>query len=140
VLKRGKAHPPPCPRQSIFGAYRQPEDAVQHGLSQRCLSRQQAGSRRRAGQLTLQKKPAKSESCTSGGLTSVVIRSAPACFRLGEATVGCEHPHLNGLLVISVSVSTDSGTRWDEMVYGAQCDSRYITEMKTLWHVVLLAL
>ena len=41
---------------------------------------------RRAGQLTYQKKPAKLESCTTGGPTSVVTRSAPAHFRLGEAT------------------------------------------------------
>ena len=38
-------------------------------------------------QLTHQKKPAKLESCTAGGPTSVATRSAPACFRLGEATI-----------------------------------------------------
>jgi hypothetical protein len=44
-----------------------------------------AGSRI-SGQLTLHKKPAKSESCTAGGPTSVATRSVPALFRLGEAT------------------------------------------------------
>ena len=48
------------------------------------VSQQAAGSQRRAGQLINQKKPAKSESCTIGGPTSVVTRSAPACFRLGR--------------------------------------------------------
>jgi hypothetical protein len=49
------------------------------------VSQQAAGYQRRAGQLTHQK-PAKSESCTTGGPTSVVTRSAPASFRLGEVT------------------------------------------------------
>ena len=45
-----------------------------------------AGSRI-SGQLTLQKKPAKSESCTAGGPTSVATRSASASLRMREATI-----------------------------------------------------
>ena len=56
------------------------------GMSQEDRFSLSAGSRR-AGQLSLQKKPAKSESCTAGGPTSVRTRSAQARFRLGEATI-----------------------------------------------------
>jgi hypothetical protein len=52
-----------------------------------CLKDVSAGSRRRVGQLTLQKKPAKLENYIAGGPTSVVTRSASAHFRLGEATI-----------------------------------------------------
>jgi hypothetical protein len=56
-------------------------------LIQECLRRtgsasQVAASERRAGQVTLQRESAKSESCMAGGPTS---RSAQAHFRLGEA-------------------------------------------------------
>jgi hypothetical protein len=55
------------------------------GMSQEDRLSLSAGSRI-SGQLTLQKKPAKWESCTAGGPTSVVTRSASDRFRLGEAT------------------------------------------------------
>jgi hypothetical protein len=55
------------------------------GMSQEDRFSLSAGSRK-ARQLSLQKKPAKSESCTAGDPTSGVTKSAPAHFRLGEAT------------------------------------------------------
>jgi hypothetical protein len=53
-----------------------------------CLFRNVSGRQVQplSGQLSLQKEPAKLESCTAGGPTSVVTRSVLACFRLGEAT------------------------------------------------------
>jgi hypothetical protein len=66
--------------------------------------RQVATFQRRARQLSLQKKPAKSESCTSDGPTSVVTRSSPAHFKLGEATIdnqmakGKQKPRLLGII------------------------------------------
>jgi hypothetical protein len=56
-------------------------------LIQECLRKTDSAGSRISGQLTLQKKPAKSESCTAGGPTSEETRSVPACFRLGEATI-----------------------------------------------------
>jgi hypothetical protein len=56
------------------------------GMSQEDRFSLSAGSRI-SGQLTLQKKPAKWESCTTGGPTSVVKGSASDRFRLGEVTI-----------------------------------------------------
>jgi hypothetical protein len=88
MLIRGKAHPPASPllvpgaMLSALG-----HQAVAYsGMSQEDRFSLLAGSRI-SGQLSLQKKPAKSESCTAGGPTSVVTWSVPALFRLGEATI-----------------------------------------------------
>jgi hypothetical protein len=85
VLKRGKAHPPPPPVHPWCLS-----PCCQH-LFARLLLIQVAASWRKAGQLTLQREPAKWESCTAGGPTSLVTRSASACFRLGEATISPEY-------------------------------------------------
>jgi hypothetical protein len=103
VLIRGKAHStptPPSPHPPPVHSWCL-EPFCQHlvarlvaysGMSQEDRFSLLAGSRR-AGQLSLQKEPAKSETCTAGGPTSVRTRSVPARFRLGEATIELHHPH-----------------------------------------------
>jgi hypothetical protein len=92
MLIWGKIHPTPPPTPQPVHCHVTRLSALGHqavaysGMSQENRFSLSAGSRI-SGQLTLQKKPAKLESCTAGGPTSLATRSVPACFRLGEATL-----------------------------------------------------
>ena len=88
MIIRGKAQPSASPflvPGAILSALGHLAVAYS-GISQEDRFSLLAGSRR-TGQLSLQKEPAKSESCTAGGPTSMVTRSVQAHFRLGEATI-----------------------------------------------------